>query len=64
MDNINIKTLINIYINNEISFNGVIKEYVNTRTLEITDKDVSHSVLICKPNIIFKKIDMPSHGEF
>ena len=62
MLNIDLKNLINTYIDNDISFNGVIKEYVNTRSLLFVNKNTPHSVLICKPNVIFSKIDMPSYS--
>lgn len=53
VDSIDIKSVLETYIQNEISFDGIEKEYVNTRSLEITEEDVSHSVLICRPKVNF-----------
>ena len=50
---VNIKQLIEQYTKYEIQLFGNIKEYVNVKTLKITNSMDENSVLICKPNVKF-----------
>lgn len=50
---VDIKQLIEQYTKYEIQLFGNIKEYVNVKTLKITNSMDENSVLICKPNVKF-----------
>ena len=51
--NLNLKDYISLFEKHDISFNGNIKEYVNTKNLNISNIDDEYSVLISKPCITF-----------
>lgn len=55
LNSVDVFNLIQKFKNHDISFNGNILEYVNTRSLEVTNNTDINAVLISKPCVIFTK---------
>lgn len=53
LDHLDIKSVIQMYLSYNVCCLNTIHEYVNTRTLLYCDKNVPHTVLVCRPNIMF-----------